>query len=372
MKIGLFNVTATMAPIGSEEIGGVEIYTFRLAEALLERGHEVVLYGGKPGQDFELPSPGVSKKLFSFTETKQVPDLGTRFQRLIQRVHFAFSSREEFLRESCDAVIVFKPYDFLTAWLWRKWGVKSRIVASLHGEEYFTGDRFFSKAVDSLYAVSELTAGKLSGRYQQSCDVIPNFLNEKKFTTWKRTSQPAQKTIVSVGRFVEMKGMMGLLQVFARLRSQFPDIRLILVGDGPEKTKMQNWVKERGLENSVELPGVLSEDQVFTNLQKCWVYVQPSIGDESFSISTLEAFASGLSVVASDKVHIAKLFNLENAAEIYSAYNATELQQLISKVLSENWYDVQARGQRARKIVEQKYFSNQVVPAIEDLCKGSK
>src|SRR5207253_143724 len=108
------------------------------------------------------PASSISKNLFLFIETSSVPNLGTRFQRLIQRIHFAFSSKDDLLKESYDAIFIFKPYDFATAWLWRKWGIQSQVIASLHGMEFFAGDRFFSKAVNAMYSVSEATAEQLS------------------------------------------------------------------------------------------------------------------------------------------------------------------------------------------------------------------
>jgi glycosyltransferase involved in cell wall biosynthesis len=370
MKLCLFNVTSTIAPIGSTEIGGVEIYTFRLAEALMRRGHDVVLFGGEPKKPFSTPSPSIPRKLFQFVETQNIPDLGTRFQRLLQRIRFAYTSRNEFLKESFDAIFIFKPYDFGTAWLWRKWGVKSKIIASLHGTEFFLGDRFFSKAIDSMYAVSDETAQKMSDRYRRSCDVIPNFLNEHSFEGWQRPKPPEEKIILSVGRFVEMKGMMNLLEAFREIRKKKENIKLILLGDGPEKSRFETWIREHHLENSISLPGIQTEEKILDYLRKCWVYVQPSIGEESFSISTLEAFALGLNVIASDRVYVARLFQKLSAVEIYPAQDVKELQRLLRKTLTENWEEVQMKGARSRKIVEENFFSSAVLPKIEQICSA--
>ena len=156
MKICLFNVTSTMAQIGSAEVGGVEAYTFRLGEALLQRGHQVVLYGGRPKEKIPFPPSQIPLRLFPHMETSKIPDLGTRFQRLIQRVHFAWSARHDFFGGGFDAILIFKPYDFVTAWFWRKRGVRARIVASLHGEEFYPCDHFFASrcgGIDAIYAV---------------------------------------------------------------------------------------------------------------------------------------------------------------------------------------------------------------------------
>jgi glycosyltransferase involved in cell wall biosynthesis len=366
MKICIFNVTSTIAPIGSEEIGGVEIYTFRLAEMLVSRGHEVVVYGGKSIKDFDLPFPDIRKKLFPYSETKQIPNLGTRFQRLIQRILFAFSSKEEFLKENFEAVIIFKPYDFISSWYWRMNGFRSKIIASLHGKEFFLADSFFAKAVDDFYAVSENTSEVLSQRYKQTFTAIPNFINTEKFRA-PETTLKQNKLIVSVGRLVEMKGMGVLLKAFNRVRVNHPEAQLVLIGDGPEREALEKFILQNGLQKFVTLAGIQSESQILEYLRRCWVYVQPSVGSESFSISTLEAFAAGCSVIASNQVHIANIFNSDNAAEIYSSEEPEALEKLLLKLLSEDQDTLKARGKRAQSIVEQKFSSEQVINQIEGL-----
>ncbi len=368
MKIGLYNVTSTMAPVGSAEVGGVEVYTFRLAEALRKRGHQVCLYGGRARSPITLPD--IPMRQFPFLETSSVPDFGTRFQRLVQRLHFARKTRDEFLKEDFDAVLIFKPYDFIAARQWRKRGFRGPIVASLHGEEFFMGDRWFSRSVDAMYAVSEPLARELGERYGRTCEVISNFVDGERFVLLDRPSPPAEKWIVCVGRMVPIKGMDVLLRAFARVREKIPYARLLLAGDGPERERLEKMVQELNLNASVKMPGVLSESQLIEAHRTCWVYVQPSVGDETFSISTLEAFASGLSVIASDRVHIAREFEKENAAEIYPSQDESVLERKLIQVLSESWDENRQRGKRARVIVDIKYVADAVLPRIEKLCPG--
>lgn len=387
MNIGLFNVTSTMAPVGSAEVGGVEAYTFRLAEALLRRGHKVSLYGGKSETPIALPD--IPIKQFPFLETGRVLNLGTRFQRLVQRLHFARQARAELLKENFDAILIFKPYDFVTAWRWKggitlppeyinplrgpplemeQGPVRARIVASLHGTEFFPGDRFFSQGVDALFAVSDPLAKRLGERYGRPCEVIPNFVDGRRFALLDRPSPPPEKWIVCAGRMVAIKGMDALVRAFARVRGIIPDARLLLAGDGPERVKLEELVRELNLGTSVKMPGVLGEAQLIEAHRSCHVYAQPSTGDETFSISALEAFASGLSVVASDRVHIAGEFQREGAAATYPSQDESLLEQKLVGALSETWQENRARGRRARALVEAHYTADAVLPRIENLC----
>ncbi len=355
-----------MAPIGSSEVGGVEAYTFRLAEALREQGHQVLLYGGQPKEALSFPL--ISLRLFSYVETQAIPDFGTRFRRLIQRLHFGWKTRSDFLKESFDAILIFKPYDFVTAWFWRRCGLRTRVVASLHGAEFYIGDRFFAQSIDAMYAVSHSMAQSLQKRYGKPCEVIPNFLSGQGFIFLDRTFPPEEKMVLAVGRLVLMKGMAHLVRAFARVHSKIPAAKLMLIGEGPERPHLEQLIHQLHLDTVIKMPGVFSEQKVIEYHRKCWVYVQPSTGEESFSISVLEAFASGLSVVASDRVHIAKEFQKDMAVEIYPAEDESELEKCLIHALLQPWVENQKQGQRARAMVEKWFLADKVLPQIEKLC----
>ncbi len=360
-----------MARIGSSEVGGVEACTFRLGEALMQRGHQVTLYGGQPKEEISFSSSQIPLRLFPYLETRKVPNLGTRFQRLIQRLHFAWNARRDLSEETFDAILIFKPYDFVAAWFWRKRGVRARIVASLHGTEFYPGDHWLASrhgGIDAIYAVNDSTARSLEKRYGRSCEIIPNFLDGQQFALLDRPSPPVEKLVLAVGRLVAIKGMDNLVRAFARVQAKIPDARLMLVGDGPERSNLEQLVRQLDLGGVVGMPGVLSEQDVIECHRKCWVYAQPSTGDESFSISTLEAFASGLSVVASDRVRVAREFQKDAAVEIYPAHDATGLEQRLTQSLSESWEENRKRGQRARTIVEKHFLADVILPKIERAC----
>lgn len=367
MKVALFNVTSTMDRLGSSEVGGVEVYTFRLAEALVARGHEVTLVGGKARENLQVSLKGVTVKCAPFLATSKVPDLGTRFQRLVQRLHFAWKTRHWIREGGYDAILIFKPYDFLTAWLWRWMGVKSRIVASLHGAEFFATDRWFAQWVDVLYAVNESAGRQLSLRYGKKCDWISNFIDTKKFQKCCREKDVVSPIILSVGRMVPVKGMESLIRVFARIHQRRADTKLVLVGDGPERVRLEVLAKELKIERALEWTGVLSEDEIMKQHRRCWIYVQPSIGEETFCLSALEALASGLSVLTSDGVKVAEYFQPGCAIETYRMRDDVELEQKLEAMLNESWEENQTRGERARLIVEQRFSEQNLVKEVEGL-----
>lgn len=371
MKIGLVNVTSTMDVIGSAEVGGVEAYTFRLGESLKRRGHEVVLFGGRPklGRSFQRPSFEV--RLVDYIETTSIPHLGTRFRRLLQRLQFFRSMKASFSLNEFDALMIFKPYDFVAAWFWRRAGFRGRIVASLHGPEFYATDRWFAKAIDAMYAVNDSIAGAVKSRYGHSCGVIPNFIDLLDFAFMKRSSAPEGKNILASGRLVGWKGMNSLISAFTKVYGKMSNARLTILGDGPERGNLRKQAISLGVADVVKLPGAVDAAELRRIYAEAWLYVQPSIGYESFSIATLEAAALGVPALVSNKVGIAAWFGREDGLEVFPFGNEDALAEAILRRLNESWDISYARALAARRLVERKFGADVAVKGIEKLCSKS-
>jgi glycosyltransferase involved in cell wall biosynthesis len=369
VKICLFNVTSTIDQIGSTEVGGVEAYTFRLGAALQERGHEVTLIGGKPKSGRSYFKSKLNVKLAPYVETKNIPKLGTRFRRLVQRLHFAGAARSVFRNTKFDAIFIFKPYDFTTAWRWRRQGVQSRIIASIHGPEFYSTDRFFVRSIDAMFAVSHSTSRSVERHYDRKCEVIPNFLDLENFPLLQRPNPPESKLIIALGRLVGWKGMASLINAFSIVHQKHKDTHLAIIGGGPEKESLVALARRRGVQSAVSFPGILDEAAVLQYHQRASLFVQPSIGYESFSISSLEALASGLTVIASDQVSLAQWFK-DGGIEVYPAGDEEKLAEKMDALLTEPWEANRQRGLKAREIVEAEFSAARVVSKIERLCSS--
>jgi glycosyltransferase involved in cell wall biosynthesis len=101
-------------------------------------------------------------------------------------------------------------------------------------------------------------------------------------------------TLVAVGRLVKAKGYEFLLEALALALREIPDLRLWLVGEGPERNALEQSVRSLGLESAVCFLG--AQSNVGYWLQHADLFVVSSIS-EGLPISLLEAFAMGRAVV---------------------------------------------------------------------------
>lgn len=107
-------------------------------------------------------------------------------------------------------------------------------------------------------------------------------------------------TVVSVMRLAPRKRPMALVQAFHRARDLVgrPELRLVLVGDGSERRKVERYVAKHHLGDAVHVTGRLPREEVHAQLAAASVYVAPT-PKEAFGIAALEARCAGLPIIAS-------------------------------------------------------------------------
>lgn len=103
--------------------------------------------------------------------------------------------------------------------------------------------------------------------------------------------------LMFVGRLSAVKGVPVLLEAFAAARAERPDLRLTLVGDGPDRTALEADVEARGLAGAVAFAGYRSQTEVAEMLAVHDVLVLPSFA-EGVPVVLMEALAAQIPVIA--------------------------------------------------------------------------
>jgi len=125
-------------------------------------------------------------------------------------------------------------------------------------------------------------------------EVIPNFVDTDRFCP---TDEPHPLRVIHVSNFRPVKRVDDVVRVFAEVHRAVPTATLVLVGDGPERFRIEGMVREAGLASQVTFLG--KQGTFLEVLQRSDVFLLPS-ETESFGLAALEALACGVPVVASD------------------------------------------------------------------------
>jgi glycosyltransferase involved in cell wall biosynthesis len=107
------------------------------------------------------------------------------------------------------------------------------------------------------------------------------------------------KTILGyAGRITPLKGVQILMSAFYQIAREFPELRLLLVGDGTEKGAIMNELRNAGMRERVHFVGVQKKEVMPTWYRSMDLVLMPSLY-ENFSNAVLEAMGCGLPVIAS-------------------------------------------------------------------------
>ena len=171
------------------------------------------------------------------------------------------------------------PEVYRLSWLWERLRNKIYPKTQLLVVQNQGIKNYFSQIMPSskIKILANPVAAELQERLQQS------------------TTLPRERIILSVGRLDNNKGQDIALKAFAHLQSK--DWQLVLVGDGENKTQLQQWVSHHHLEDRVVFAG--KQTDVATFYQKAAVFLFTS-RSEGFPNALIEAMYFGLPVVSTN------------------------------------------------------------------------
>ena len=113
-------------------------------------------------------------------------------------------------------------------------------------------------------------------------------------------SSPLQEKdidVLAVGSLIPLKQWGILIEIIAEIKKSSSNIKAMLIGDGPEKEKLQALVSKLALENNITLTGELPHDEVLKFMQRAKVFLHPS-SYEGFGVVCLEALSGGAKVIS--------------------------------------------------------------------------
>lgn len=147
-------------------------------------------------------------------------------------------------------------------------------------------------------AVSEQAAVHVCRVVANPVGVIPNAIDLDAWTpavpSCPVVGMPPQ--VLSVMRLTTVKRARALGRILCRV-AQETDLRAVIVGDGPERRALEDYLRRHRLTDRVRLTGATDREQVRRHMQASSIFLAPA-RRESFGIAALEARATGLPIVA--------------------------------------------------------------------------
>ena len=148
-------------------------------------------------------------------------------------------------------------------------------------------------------------------------------------------ADPAHPTLLYHGRVDRRKGVLDLLDAFARLAPQRPALRLLISGIGPDLDEVRRRVEAAPWRGQVELAGYVDYEQVPTVYHRADVFVSPTYA-EGFSNTILEAMSSGLPCVAAEAVGVVDCLRQNDNGLLVPPGDVPALTAALARVLDDD------------------------------------
>jgi glycosyltransferase involved in cell wall biosynthesis len=347
------------------EAGGAEVIVYTLRDALRGRGHEVRVFSSS-ASDGTLPLQAddlchgtldearTSLQCMNVSAFRRLRQVITSFKPDVAHVNLYLTQLSPFILRALGRV----PTIYYAQWYRSICPVGTRLLPTGQDCNLPVGiaclkqgciprhywprlmvqmaiNRIWFSRFNRVTAISNAVANRLKdcgGDAFQHVEVIyPG-------TKWTlpRTREELTKdpTIICAGRLVPEKGIDILIRAFAQMHSSKRNTRLIIVGDGPNRTSLMGLTDQLGLVDFVDFQGHLSQAGTLAMIRRAWCLCVPSLWEEPFGIIAAEAQMLGVPVIASRAGGLAEIIDEGITGYLVAAGNVDALASRLKMVIT--------------------------------------
>lgn len=257
---------------------------------------------------------------------------------------------------------------------------KLKIITTLHGTDitlvgleisFLPTMKFSIEKSDGVTAVSSFLKIKTISQYNitKDIEVIPNFINPEEFRKIsnheteclkERYSANGEKILVHTSNFRPLKRVTDCIRIFNEVHKKIPS-KLLLIGDGPDRSACEYLAKDLGIYNDVTFFG--NQESFVEILSIADLFLMPS-QSESFGLSALEAMACGLPVVSSNAGGLPELNQHGETGYIAEMGDIDKMAEYTIELLqNKNKYRIFSKNARDRSLTL--FTADKIIPQYE-------
>jgi phosphatidylinositol alpha-mannosyltransferase len=276
------------------------VHVRQLANALQERGHDVLVVAPSRSATAEIPPVRIVGRAVGIPYGGTVAPIcfSRRSFRTLRRLIQVFEP---------DVVHVHEPLTPSTSML-ATFAATAPVVATFHAfaersrlmELAAPALRTVARRISAPIAVSRAAADFLARVVPGDVEIVPNGVDVGRFERAEALAEglPSGRLLLWVHRLDPQKGFPVAVRAFARLAPELDDLHLVVVGDGRDRDAI--GLLPRRDRGRVVMVGTVANEDLPPYHAAADAFVAPAVGQESFGIVLVEAMAAGLPVAASD------------------------------------------------------------------------
>ena len=222
---------------------------------------------------------------------------------------------------------------------------------------------------DLIICVSQAVKKTYLDRFNLShknITIVYNGIDKKFFEKTKKRQNHITDKIIYIGRLEEVKGVNLLIDAFSILQSKY-SIKLCIVGDGAQRNNLERQARDLGIDENIEFLGTRKD--VVSLLDNADIFVYPSIWEEAFGISVVEAMSRGCIPVTFRKGGLPEIISNGKDGFLVDEISSQNLCQMIENVINEK--DRESLIERAKDKAKEFDIENTIKKLKEEYEKIS-
>jgi len=329
-------------------VGGKEKRLYEITRRLVGDGRQIHIYtmkwwdGKKDYQDEGVTYHAISRLHPLYVKERRSIKEGILFSLACFKLLF-----KSFDIIDVDSIPFFPLFSMrIVCWLKRKklystwhevWGRDYwREYLGAFGYLGYLVERIAAKIPDIIIADSEHTAKRLKNiRRRREMKILP--LGVDLDDIYDAPKHPQTNDVIYAGRLLNHKNVDLLVRAIAKVKTTRPGIKCVIIGDGPEKTPLQELIKSLNLKENITLIDFLKEQKdVYGYIKASKVLVLPSVR-EGFGLIVAEANACDVPVITTNhENNAARDLIIEGKNGFLSQVNSQHLAEQIIRALESN------------------------------------
>ena len=174
----------------------------------------------------------------------------------------------------------------------------------------------------------------------------------------KETPALENSNFAYVGRLVAEKGVSVLLEAVRLLRAEGRAVKVLIIGDGPERVRLEKRIAASHLEPCIRITGFLSGEALEHELRKVSTIVIPTIMEETAGLAALEQMARGRLVIASAVGGLKEI--VEGAGLVFPPGDSLELADTMRRVLDEPGLASSLAALGRQRVLQKLFFETMI------------
>ncbi len=234
---------------------------------------------------------------------------------------------------------------------------------------------FYNRADLIVSPSKALLEGLKIGKLKSPAEVVPNFIDTEFFCPAKNDTEKKRLKeklkireilLVYMGRVGYEKSIDQVIRAMAVASKKYPDIKLMIVGDGPDKKNLEELAEKLGIKNKTTFYGFARGKELLEILQAGDIFITAS-KSENMPLSVMEAMAAGLPVIGVDSLGVPEIVKNEKNGFIVAPDMFEEMAKKIVE-LAEN-DKLRNKFSLASRELALEYSEEKIIGLLEETYK---